>query len=305
MTLTVLATGALSTIQDQGRVGWAAVGVSRSGAADRGALRLANRLVGNPPDAAGLEVTMGGLALRAEAPVVLALTGASGPATVDGRGVVQGAAVRLATGQSLTIGAPVVGLRTYVGVRGGLAVPAVLGSRSTDTLAGIGPEPLREGDVLPVGSPGGPPSDAEAPDVIDPRGPLVRVVLGPRDDRFPAASVDGLLRQPWRVGVRSDRIGVRLEAIGSTRIRAKDAGTGDGDGDGDEPPSEGVVRGAVQVPPSGQPTVFGPDHPVTGGYPVIAVVIDADADLLGQVRPGDLVRFARVSLRPVSFGASR
>ena len=279
--LRVSATGPLTTVQDLGRPGRAALGVGPSGAADRAALRLANRLVGNPEGAAALEVTLGGLEVRAGDELVVALTGAPSPAAVDGRAVASYAVVALRAGQLLTLAAPLTGLRTYVAVRGGIDVPAVLGSRSTDVLAGIGPPALAAGDTLPVGHPPpGFPAVDVAPVAPPVGGDLVlRVVIGPRADWFAPEALRLLARTSWEVTPDSDRVGMRLSG---PRLRRARAG---------ELPSEGMVRGALQVPPSGQPTLLLADHPVTGGYPVIAVVPDRDADRAAQARPGQRLRF--------------
>lgn len=280
--LEVLATGPLSTVQDEGRVGHASWGVPRSGACDRGAYRLGLRLVGDEPGAASLEVTLGGLTVRAVRPVVLAVTGARCP------GAPWNAPVRLAAGDVLRLGTPTAGLRSYVAVRGGVDVAAVLGSRSTCTLSGLGPPRLREGDLLPVGAATAPmPGVDEAP-VPAPSDDevLLRVSPGPRRDRFDDGAWRVLLGAGWTVGTDSDRVGARL--VGARLGPA--AG-----GQGVELPSEGVLRGAVQVPPSGEPVVFLADSPVTGGYPVVAYVHDpplgSDVDRLAQARPGQRVRF--------------
>ena len=286
--LEVLATGPLATVQDLGRPGHAAWGVGASGAADRASLRLANRLVGNPEGAAALEVTLGGLSVRALRDVIAALTGAPSPAQVEGGGGTWGAAhnavLTLRRGDVLTLAAPSAGLRTYLAVRGGVDVAPVLGSRSTDVLAGLGPDALTAPMRLPVGPP---PADYPcvdlAPVADPPSGDVtLRVVPGPRDDWFTPAALDTLLSQDWTVTPDMDRVGVRLD--GPELSRAV----------GGELPSEGVVRGALQVPPSGRPTLFLSDHPVTGGYPVIAVVLDADVDRAAQARPGQRLRFRRV-----------
>lgn len=290
----VLATGARALVQDLGRPGRAATGVGASGAADRAALRLANRLVANPEDAAAIEVTFGGLAVRAgaevPAPLLVALTGAPAPATVDGTPVGHHALVQLRCGQTLQLGAPPTGLRTYLAVRGGIDVTPVLGARATDTLSGLGPAPLTEGTVLAIGpEPDAHPLLDVAP-VADPPGGTVtlRAVLGPRADwvRDP----QGFGGSTWTVTDRSDRVGIRLSASGSGAelVRARD----------EELPSEGMVRGAIQVPPGGEPVLFLADHPVTGGYPVLAVVIDADVDRAAQLRPGQQVRFRLVERAP-------
>ena len=268
----ILEPGPAATVQDLGRAGYAALGVPRSGAFDRGALRLANRLVGNPDGAAGIELTLGGLALRFADPATVALTGAACPGAPD-----HDAPVSLPAGAVLRLGTPARGLRSYLAVRGGLAVPAVLGSRSTDTLSGLGPERLRAGDQLPVGTDG---VGAVSPQAAAPPGPApaLRLRLGPRADWFTEQARTALLTTTWTVRADSDRIGVRLDGPALHRAR-----TG-------ELPSEPMLPGALQVPPDGRPIVLGPDAPVTGGYPVIAVLDDLDP--VAQLRPGDAVRFA-------------
>nr|WP_276313842.1 biotin-dependent carboxyltransferase family protein [Solihabitans fulvus] len=277
----VLASGMLATVQDAGRPGLAEMGVGSSGAADRPALALANRLVGNLDSHAGIEVTFGGLAVRAGTALLVAVTGAPCPITVHGRPEPTNTLLRLAEGEELRLGTPARGLRSYLAVRGGIAVAPVLGARATDTLAGTGPPVLRAGDVLPVGpSVGTLPGIDFAPVAPPPSGDLrLRVLLGPRDDWFTAAAVKRLLTEPYEVTAEIDRVGMRLAGPPLERAR-----TG-------ELPSEGMVRGALQVPPSGQPTLFLADHPLTGGYPVIAVLADRDIDRAAQARPGQRLRF--------------
>ncbi|MFC5060656.1 biotin-dependent carboxyltransferase family protein [Actinomycetospora atypica] len=284
MSLVVEATGPLATVQDAGRPGLSDLGVGASGAADRGAARLANRLVGNPEDAAVLEATLGGLALRADVPMTVAATGAPGDLLVDDRPVGHHCRVRVPAGAVVRLGQPPVGVRTYLAVRGGIAVDPVLGSRSTDVLADLGPAALAVGDVLPVGEDAVElPATDLAPVAPPPAGDVVaRVVLGPRHDWFTPEAVRSLLSTRWAVGADSNRVGMRLE--GPAMERAADVTDA-------ELPSEGVVRGSLQIASSGRPTLFLADHPVTGGYPVAAVVLDADTDALAQVRVGQHLRF--------------
>jgi biotin-dependent carboxylase-like uncharacterized protein len=278
--LVVLATGPLATVQDHGRPGWAAIGVPRSGAADRASAALANRLVGNRTEAAVVEVTAGGLRVRAERTVLVAVTGAPAPVSVDGLPGPANAPLTLRAGAELALGVPPVGLRSYLAVRGGIDVPPVLGSRSTDLLSGLGPPRLAAGHRLPVGAltAGEPVVDVAPVRGPGPR-PVLRVLHGPRRDWLADSAWVALVREEWSVSVDSDRVGLRL--AGPRLHRAREH----------ELPSEGLVPGAVQVPPDGTPVLFLADHPVTGGYPVLAVVVTEDLPAAAQLRPGDPVRF--------------
>lgn len=283
--LTILDPGLHTTVQDQGRPGYAAVGVSPSGAMDRGALARANRAVGNSDDAAGLETVLGGLTVRAETPLTVAVSGAAAEAT--------GRAFALSAGETLRIDTPSDGLRSYLAVLGGIAADSELGSRSYDALSGLGPAPLRAGDRLSVGVPSARqvPSWQRDPEILA-HTTMLRFVPGPRDDWFEEGAIPSLVEQQWAVGPASNRVGIRLE--GAPLVRSR----------GGELPSEGMVRGSIQVPASGLPVVFAADHPITGGYPVIGTVIDADLDALGQLAPGDSVRFEAVDLAaPITFTA--
>jgi len=279
-TVEVVATGAQALVQDLGRPGHAELGVPPSGALDVPALRLANRLAGNVESAAGIEALLGGLSLRPSTSCTMAITGALVTVDVDGRQVGTHVAVHVARGQTLTIGRPSAGLRCYVAVSGGLEVPAELGSRSYDVLSEIGPPPLEPGDVLPLGAPGLP----DGSDVVAPHLPsaelVVRAWLGPRDDWFTDAAAT--LAGPWTVTSDSNRVGVRLDGAALCRVPERDDA---------ELPSEGLLTGAIQVPPNGLPVVFLADHPTTGGYPVIGVVSAEHLPGLAQAAPGTTVRF--------------
>ncbi len=277
--------GSLTTTQDLGRAGYAWLGVPRSGALDPGALTLANRLVGNPEATPGLEVTFGGLRFVARRALVLAITGAPVLVTVDGRAEGLGCAVHVAAGSTVELGPPRVGVRSYVALRGGVDVPRVLGSASTDLLAGIG-APLGPGDRLHVGAePDAPvPAVDQAPLAAPSEDDLVlHVVLGPRDDWFTDASLEALVSAAWEVDSRSNRVGVRLTGPALEQRQRR------------ELPSEGTIPGSIQVPHNGQPVLFLADHPVTGGYPVIAVVTTEDLRLVAQARPGQRIRFRSVN----------
>lgn len=279
-TLEVLTPGPLATLQDTGRAGLAHLGVSASGAADRRAHALANRLLANPGDCATVEITLGGFTARVhDGAVDVTVTGADVAPEVDGKPFGANSVHRVYGGQVIVCNTPRAGVRSYLGVRGGVAVDPVLGSRSYDTLSGIGPPPLRPGDLLVIGQSGpGFPAVEQAPVGPVPDGPVdLRAVPGPRDDWF--ADPDALVRTEWVTTRHLDRVGVRLAGRPLDRSHP-----------GRELPSEGAVRGAIQVPSDGQPVILGPDHPVTGGYPVIGVLIDADNDLTAQLRPGQPVR---------------
>ncbi|KAD3514980.1 carboxyltransferase domain-containing protein [Arthrobacter yangruifuii] len=347
--LEIRSPGLQSLIEDLGRPGFADLGVSVSGAADLRSARQANRLVGNPAGAAVIENLFGGLELAARGDAVLALTGAELPAAVvspDGtrdRPAPLNAPFALLDGEILTLGFPFRGIRSYVAVRGGIAVEPVLGSRSTDTMSGIGPPALDAGVRVPVGPVSGavPVGDAEPSslgaledDGAHPRDDvsagagadgagvgvdagagigtsggtrpgtlgtgttptLLRITAGPRQDWFGPAAADALANRTWSTTNESNRIGVRFaadppDAQPLQRIR-----------DG-ELASEGVVTGSLQVPPSGLPVLFLADHPVTGGYPVIAVVVPQDLPVAAQLPPSHPVRFVFVdpdSLAPLS-----
>ncbi|KOG32338.1 5-oxoprolinase subunit C family protein [Streptomyces resistomycificus] len=284
--LSVVRAGALTTVQDQGRPGHAHLGVPRSGALDGPAAALANRLVGNGPDAAVLETTLNGCALRPRSTVTVAVTGAPCAVAVDGRPVAWGAPVRVPAGALLEVGPAVTGVRGYVAVSGGVAVEPVLGSRSTDLLSGLGPPPLTDGTVLPLGSPEALHARVGlAPQPAPPAELVLRVTPGPRHDWFTPQAARTFTSCVYRVSSASNRIGLRTE--GPALDRALPG----------ELPSEGMVLGAVQVPPDGRPVVFLADHPTTGGYPVIAVVRAADLPAAAQAVPGTPVRFVAVRRR--------
>lgn len=268
----VLDPGALTTVQDAGRPGWAHLGVPRAGALDEPALRLANRLVGNRETAAGLETTLTGAVVRLTRATSFAVTGARCEVRVDGRPVGWGATHAVRPGAEVRVGPALEGVRTYLAVAGGIDVPPVLGSRSTDLLSGLGPAPLRAGDVLPLGAPRRARHGPEA--VQHPSRGILRIRLGPRADWFTTAALEALDGSAYTVSAESNRIGLRL--AGPVVARARD----------EELPTEGMVLGAVQVPPSGQPIVFLNDHPTTGGYPVVAVVVAEDLPVCAQARPG-------------------
>ncbi|GJF11326.1 allophanate hydrolase [Mycolicibacterium cyprinidarum] len=278
--LEILRTGPQALVQDLGRPGLSHLGVTRSGAADRRSHTLANRLVANPRDRATVEVTLGGFAARVRGgDVAIAVTGADTDPSADLVPFGTNSIHFARDGETISLGASQSGLRSYIAVRGGIDVTPVLGSRSYDVLSAIGPPPLQRGDVLPIGE-----HTDDFPELDQaPVAPIaddaleLRVVPGPRDDWF--VDPDILVRTNWQVTNRSDRVGMRLIGM-PLEYRRPDR----------QLPSEGATRGAIQVPPNGFPVILGPDHPVTGGYPVVGVVVDADIDLVAQARPGQQVR---------------
>ncbi len=292
--LVVREAGLQSLVEDLGRPGHAAIGVTRSGAADRGALRLANRLVGNPVGAAGIENVGGGVELVAVGEQVVAVTGADAPLVIESpdgrwRTVERGRPFALDDGDLLEVGPVTAGLRVVLAVRGGIDATPVLGSRSTDVLAHLGPAPIAVGDVLPVGpAPRTAVGEPEAVPVVPDgsRPTVLDVAPGPDADLFPDGAWQHLLDEEWEVNPQSDRVGVRLGG--------RPVGRANG-----EVRSQALVPGAIQVPPSGEPVVFVVDHPTTGGYPVLAVVAEHHLDRLAQLPLGAPVRFATTNGSPV------
>ncbi len=290
----IRAAGLQALLQDGGRHGQAKQGVSASGAMDRRSLQAANRLVGNASGTACIEIAYGGFQLACRGDAVVAVTGADGAVTLKRANGAQWPLPRyqpiaLTDGDVLTLGEPRAGIRSYLAVRGGFDVAPVLGSLSSDTLARIGPPALATGDVLPVRAVGSgalvgaaetPPADlptVQQEVVLD-------IVLGPRTDWFTSDAVALLCSQPWAVTPQSNRVGIRL-AGAQPLARANHA----------ELPSEGTAHGAIQVPPSGQPVLFLADHPLTGGYPVIASVATYHLDRAGQIPVNARVRFNPVA----------
>ena len=287
----VLDGGPLTTVQDAGRPGLAHLGVAPSGFLDVPAATLANRLVGNPESTALLETTGSGPRLRliqsaSNGSAVVALTGAPASIRINGRAAEPLAAQLLHPGDELQIGPVTAGVRSYLAIRGGLLIPEILGSRSTDLLSGLGPAPLQPGQLLAIGLPTRPvpPADVVAvPDIQ--REVRVGIFLGPSDQRFRPDSLRQLTFAAWTVSPTSSRVGLRL--IGPQLQRVDET----------ELPPEGMVRGAIQVPPDGQPVVLLADGPVTGGYPVVGVVRESDHPLLAQAAPGTQLRFQLLPYR--------
>ncbi|GAA1481335.1 biotin-dependent carboxyltransferase family protein [Gordonia sinesedis] len=284
--LTIVAPGPLATVQDLGRPGYAHVGVPHSGGADRASMTRANRLVGNDEHAATIETTLGGLRLRADSTVLAAVTGAVTRVTVDGVAAGIDAALTLHAGSELTIETPTWGCRNYLAVRGGIDVPPVLGSRSTDLLSGLGPAPLTAGTSLAVGDDAREwPAATDAP-VDYEHAEIVTLDVSPGPRASSVVAPEHLSVGEWSVSGDSNRVGVRLlrpDGSDDPVLRHRD--------EGGELRSEGMPLGAVQIPPSGRPVLFLADHPVTGGYPVVAVLRPASIDAAAQLVAGTRVRF--------------
>ena len=281
----VLHAGLCDLVMDQGRPGRASLGVPAGGAADPAALAAANRLVGNAAAAAGLEIVLRGPRLVFPQGGMVALTGARFAASrSSGATVAWNETLVLAVGETLSLDEAMDGCRCWLAIGGGLEVPSVMGSRSALLPGGFGGyqgRALRAGDTLACGTPAGAVHVRRARAPAFDRRDALRVVPGPQAGLFDDAGLAAFFGGVYRVRAASDRRGLRLKGPAATHRRAG-------------LPSQGVVPGAVQVPPDGQPIILGWDGPVTGGYPVVAGVIAADRPRLAQLRPGDAVRFVTI-----------
>lgn len=289
----VLEPGLLTTVQDLGRPGYLRYGIPPSGPMDRAAFVLANRLVGNPDSAAGLECTLVGPRLEAGAECVISVTGAEMPVTVNSQEVPRWTAVRLKAGDAVRLGPAQRGVRAYLAISGGIDVPAVLESRSTylrGQLGGLEGRQLRKGDLLRLGRPevsleafeGLRVRRERIPSYSDE--PEVRVLLGPQADRFTAEGIAAFLEGPYEMLPQSDRMGARLRGPHITHTRGHDI------------ISDGIPLGGIQVVGDGQPIVLLVDRQSTGGYTKIAAVCSFDIRKVGQVRPGQRLKFRSVSV---------
>ena len=283
MTVEIVRPGLLTTLQDRGRSGWAMLGVGTAGAMDDVALRLANALVGNPPGASALEITVIGPRLRFDEAATIALTGAEHPDVPMWR------AVRVDAGSVLDFGNARHGARAYLAIAGGFAVEHMLGSASTDVNAKLGGRPLREGDRLAVGD--SHPTESHPAWSLDPRpwfdadpATPIRLMRGAHFEALDAASRIALFEREFRIAADSNRVGYRLDG---PRL-ALSAPL--------ELVSEPLAAGTVQLPPGGQPIALMAEHPTVGGYPRIGHVAAVDLALLAQRKPGDPVRFAEIGL---------
>lgn len=286
----VQAPGLFTTVQDLGREGFGPMGVSASGAADAIALRIGNRLAGNPEGAAALEMTLVGGAFLFERDAAIAVTGADFGASLDGIRLTMWSSAQARAGQTLAQGTSGSGARSYLCVGGGIAVKPFLGSASTHALSSLGGfkgRALRKGDRLEIGAANSllrkRSLSAQALERLRPR-KVLRVTEGPQSDWFADSAWEMLCGNTFRVTEQSNRMGIRLEgpeiAVDARR----------------EMITEGVSLGAIQVTPSGQPIILFVEQQTTGGYPKIANVISADMHSLGQLRPRDEVRLERIKM---------
>jgi biotin-dependent carboxylase-like uncharacterized protein len=297
-TIAVLEPGLFTTVQDLGRPGHARMGVSAAGAADATALRIANRLAGNPDGAPALEMTLAGGTFRFDTPACVAIAGADMQTTIDGSPLPSWSAAPVPAGATLACGQAAAGARAVLAVGGGIVVPLVLGSASTHVpsrLGGFEGRALRRGDLLRFGAPAPgllsaarrvPPDAfaALAPAAAGGAAVTLRVTPGAQGDRFDEPSRRLLVESEYRVSSASDRMGLRLEG---PPIPPPGGGT---------MLTEGMPLGAIQIPPAGGPVILFVDHQTTGGYPVIASVASADLSAVAQLRPGSRVRFAMITL---------
>jgi biotin-dependent carboxylase-like uncharacterized protein len=294
--LVLVRAGLASSVQDLGRWGWQHQGVSPAGAMDPECLELANLLVGNQPGTAALEMGLLGDELLVEADSVrIAFTGAAMPLQVDGIPVTPWRSHTLLRGQRLAVGAAAAGVWGYLAVAGGLAVPEVLGSRSTHWRSGLGGRLLRAGDALPLVGAGTRMTDGPELGLADPPAiggaQQIRIILGPQADRFTAAGLATFLEADWRILPESDRMAYRLDGPAVEHAA------------GFNILSDGIMRGSIQVPGTGRPLVMQADHQTTGGYPKIATVVSADLSMLAQLAPGRSLRF--VAITPAQARAVR
>ncbi|MET0851531.1 MAG: biotin-dependent carboxyltransferase family protein [Candidatus Rokuibacteriota bacterium] len=281
--------GPLTTVQDLGRLGHLRVGIPPSGPVDRAAFLLANRLVGNPDGAAGLECTLVGPRLEFADDRVVAVTGAEMPVSLNGTEAPRWTSVAVRAGDVLRLGPARAGARAYVAVSGGIQTPLALGSRSTyvrGQLGGLDGRALRTGDTLPLGPAGvSRPSRVRRDRIPDYAAPLeARVVLGPQDDRFTAAGIAAFLDGVYEMLPQSDRMGARFRGPRIEHARGHDI------------MSDGIALGGIQVVGDGQPIVLLVDRQSTGGYTKIATVCSFDVDRVGQLKPGQPIRFRRIGV---------
>ncbi len=286
--------GPLTTVQDLGRYGYLSSGIGSAGVMDAKAYRVANVLTGNKNGEAVLEITLCGGQIRFLQDTLAAITGADMEPEIDGKRVTNYETFEIKKGQILRMGMAVKGCRAYLSVRGGIDVEEVMNSRSTDLKAGIGGykgRKLMAGDILKIGRCGSEKISRRKEKSVDYGSEVtVRVIGGPQEDYFSEKGIRSFYSESYNVTPDSDRMGIRLKGA----VIESDHGT--------DIISDGIVFGSVQVPASGQPIILMADHQTTGGYAKIATVVSGDLSLLAQVKPGDRVRFKKVSVEEVQPG---
>ncbi len=282
MALVIIRPGMLTTVQDLGRWGWQESGVPVAGPMDTYSHRLANRLVGNPEDAAALEITLIGPEVEASDAATCVVAGAHFEASVGGTAIDTSRPFIVPAGERLRFGARRRGARATLAIRGGIAVPPLMGSRSTSVVSRMGPvkgRQLAAGDVLPIGPPSFTNVACGPPLVLPEGGARLRSIRGPHDGMFAAEALETLFKSRYLVTVHSNRMGYRLEGPSLRHLADADI------------LSDATPIGSLQVPASGQPILLMADRQTTGGYPKIATVITADLPLAGQLAPGDWIEF--------------
>ena len=287
MSILVKTPGPLTTVQDAGRFFHQSSGIRPSGVMDTEAYEAANALVGNENGEAVLEMTFLGATLEFQSAIWFSVTGADMQAKLDGVPVERYRAVKAEAGQTLAFGMAANGCRGYLAVRGGLDVPLVMGSRSTDMSAKLGGfegRALKAGDVLPtISDDGWTPTDLRYEIPVYESAATVRVIPGPQEEYFTAAGLETFFSAGYEISPNSDRMGLRLEG---PEIESRS---------GTDIVSDGVVFGSIQVPSGGKPIILMADHQTAGGYAKIGTVLSLDLPKLAQARPGDTVRFQRIS----------
>ena len=287
MSILVKTSGPLTTVQDEGRFFYQSSGIRPSGVMDVAAYEAANALVGNENGEAVLEMTFLGATLEFQSEIWFSVTGADMQAKLDGVPVERYRAVKAEAGQTLAFGMAANGCRGYLAVRGGFDVPLVMGSRSTDMSAKLGGfegRALKAGDVLPTTSGGDwTPTDLQYEIPVYESAVTVRVVPGPQEEYFTAAGLETFFSAGYEISPNSDRMGLRLEG---PEIESRS---------GTDIVSDGIVFGSIQVPSGGKPIILMADHQTAGGYAKIGTVLSLDLPKLAQARPGDTVRFQRIS----------
>lgn len=293
MSIKIINAGMLSTIQDSGRFGVMKNGFTQSGAMDLRSLKVANLLVGNNPECAAIEMTMGGITAELDSDCVIALSGGDFGAKINDTPIRTNKAYPVKSGDILTMGFAKSGARAYLAVSGGIDVPAIMGSRSTNLkseIGGLEGRKLKAGDVLKTGNDNTPLTDSDIKHrELEPwelgSKIAVRAVLGPQDYMFTDDDIISFFTKGYKVTPSSDRMGIRLEG---TPMKSKGSV---------DIISDGIVFGSVQIPKNGMPIILTADHQTTGGYAKIATVISTDLPLLAQAKAGDTIRFYMVSAK--------